>query len=91
MLDDGVFELDNNPIEREMRPIAIGRKNYLFAGSHNGARNAAIIYSLFATARLHKVNPVTWLTAVLNVMSSHPVNKVDLLLPHKFAGQPLAA
>lgn len=82
VLEDGRFQLDNNAIEREMRPIALGRKNYLFAGSHNGARRAAVMYSLLGCARLHKVNPHTWLRDVLVRMRSHPVNKVHELLPH---------
>ena len=81
VLDDGRFQLDNNPIEREMRPIALGRKNYLFAGSHDGAERAAVIYSLLGTARLHKVNPYEWLKDVLVRMRSHPVNRVQELLP----------
>ena len=81
IFDDGRYHLDNNMIEREMRPIAIGRKNYLFAGSHEGAKRAAIIYSLFATARLHKVNPVDWLKDILQKMPTSPVNKVQMLLP----------
>jgi hypothetical protein len=81
VLDDGRFHLDNNPIEREMRPIALGRKNYLFAGSHDGATRAAVIYSLLGTARLHKVNPYEWLTDMFARMRAHPVNRVHELLP----------
>lgn len=81
ILDDGLYHLDNNCIEREMRPIAIGRKNYLFAGSHEGARWAAVIYSFFATARLHKVNPYNWLQDVLRRMRSLDSNRYCELLP----------
>ena len=81
---DGCYELDNNPIEREMRPIAIGRKNYMFAGSHEGARRAAIIYSLLGTARLHKVNPIEWLQYVFTNMRECSVNQVAELLPHRY-------
>jgi len=84
ILDDGRYHLDNNPIEREMRPIASGRKNYLFAGSHDGARRAAVIYSLLGTARLHKVNPYEWLKFIFQNMRSHPVNRVHELLPHNW-------
>lgn len=84
IFEDGRFHLDNNMIEREMRPIAIGRKNYLFAGSHDGAKRAAIFYSLFATARLHKVNPHQWLMHVLQNMRQHPINKIADLLPHRW-------
>lgn len=81
ILDDGLYHLDNNCIEREMRPIALGRKNYLFAGSHEGARRAAIIYSFFATARLHKVNPYKWLHDVLRRMRSLDQSRLFELLP----------
>ena len=85
ILEDGRYHLDNNAIEREMRPIAVGRKNYLFAGSHDGAKRAAVIYSLLGTARLHKVNPYEWLKYVFQVMRSHPVNRIHELLPHNYA------
>jgi hypothetical protein len=67
-----------------MRPIALGRKNYLFAGSHEAAQRAAMLYSLLATARLHKVNPTTWLTYIFQHLRSAPVNNVRKLLPHRF-------
>jgi hypothetical protein len=60
--------LDNNPIERLIRPIAVGRKNYLFAGSHEGAQRAAVIYSLLGTAKLNKINPHDWLVDVFTNM-----------------------
>lgn len=82
ILDDGRFHLDNNSIEREMRPIALGRKNYLFAGSHEGAKRAAIIYSLFGTAQLHQVNPLVWTQDVLERMRGVKTSEVHLLLPH---------
>ena len=85
IFSDGRFRLDNNPIEQEMRPIALGRKNYLFAGSHDGAERAAIIYSLLGTARLHKVNPYDWLKYIFQNMQSHPANRLSELLPHKWA------
>ena len=54
---DGRLSIGNNPVENARRPIAIGRKNYLFAGSHDAAQRSAMIYSLFATCRLHGINP----------------------------------
>ena len=84
ILDDGNFQLDNNIIENKMRPIALGRKNYLFAGSHEGAKRAAIIYSLFGTAKMHNVNPYEWLKDILQRMRNHPVNRIHLLLPHNW-------
>lgn len=83
-LENGIFEIDNNSIEREIRPIAIGRKNYLFAGSHDGAQRAAILYSLIASCRLNNVNPVLWFTDVLRRIQSYPVNRLSELLPHNW-------
>lgn len=61
---------------------AIGRKNYLFAGSHNGARRAAMLYSFLGTCKINGVNPFDWLRHVLNVIPTHPVNKLQDLLPN---------
>lgn len=62
---DARLNIDNNPVENVIRPVAIGRKNYLFAGSHEAAQRAAMIYSFFNTCRLHKINPYEWLKDVL--------------------------
>jgi len=83
-LDDGRYNIDNNPIERQIRPIALGRKNYLFAGSHEGAKRAAIFYSLLATCRLNKVNPAAWLTDVLKTMPTLERSRYPELLPHRW-------
>lgn len=80
-IDDGTIEIDNNPIEREIRPIALGRKNYLFAGSDAGGERAAMMYSLINTAKLNGVDPEAYLTHVLSLIADHPVNRVDELLP----------
>jgi transposase len=80
-IDDGRFQIDNNLIENTIRPVAIGRKNYLFAGSHEGAKRAAMIYSLLATCKLNKVEPLQWLTQTLNTLPDHPANELDRLLP----------
>ena len=69
-LDDGRLELDTNTIERAIRPIALGRKNALFAGSDGGARHWAIVASLVASAKLNGVEPLAWLTDVLERMVS---------------------
>ena len=87
ILTKGTYELDNNAIEREMRPIAVGRKNYLFAGSHDGARRAAIFYSFFGTCRLNKVNPWAWLSDVLRRIGSDRSVKAADLLPHRWTPQ----
>jgi transposase len=79
---DGGLQIDNNLVENAIRPVAIGRKNYLFAGSHNGARRAAMLYSFLGTCKINSVNPFEWLRYVLNVTPNHPVNKLNDLLPN---------
>jgi transposase len=80
-LEDGRIEIDNNQIENKIRPLALGRKNYMFAGSQKGAQRAAMMYSFFATCKEHDVNPRDWLRDVLVRIGNHPVNRVDELLP----------
>lgn len=80
---DGKLEIDNNLVENAIRPVAIGRKNYLFAGSHNGARRAAMLYSLLGTCKINNVNPFEWLTSTLDKIPVHPVNRLHELLPNK--------
>ncbi len=79
---DGGLQIDNNLVENAIRPVAIGRKNYLFAGSHNGARRAAMLYSFLGTCKINNVNPFDWLRHVLNIIPTHPVNKLQDLLPN---------
>jgi transposase len=83
-LIDGRFEIDNNLIENAIRPIAIGRKNYLFAGSHDAAKRAALIYSLVTTARYHDVNPEEYLEHVIQNISDYPYHKLADLLPQNW-------
>jgi transposase len=83
-LEDGQIEIDNNLTENSIRPLALGRKNYLFAGSHEGGQRAAMMYSFFASCKYHDVNPLEWLTYILNNISKHPVNQLEDLLPHKY-------
>ena len=78
---DAKLQIDNNLVENSIRPIAIGRKNYLFAGSHQAAENAAIFYSLFATCKAQGINPYTWLAETLKKIGAHPVNRIEELLP----------
>ena len=80
-VDDGRIEIDNNAIERQIRPIALGRKNYLFAGSDAGGDRAAMMYSLINTAKLNGLDPEAYLTHVLSVIAEHSVARVDELLP----------
>ena len=81
---DGKLNIDNNPVENAIRPVAIGRKNYLFAGSHEAAQRSAMLYSLLGTCKLHDVNPFTWLKDVLPRIAIHPFSKVHELLPHNW-------
>jgi len=80
--EDGRIEVDNNLVENALRPIALGRRNYLFSGSHAAAQRAAVIYSLVGTCKKHEVNPETWLGDVLGRIASHPMKRVHELLPH---------
>jgi hypothetical protein len=80
-LDHGILEIDNNTAERGMRAIAIGRKNWLFAGSERGGRSAAIAYTLIETAKLNGVDPQAWLTEVLSRIADHKINRIEELLP----------
>ena len=80
-VDDGRIEIDNNAIERQIRPIALGRKNYLFAGSDAGGDRAAMMYSLINTAKLNGLDPEAYLTHVLSVIADYSVASVDELLP----------
>ena len=82
--EDGRIEIDTNLVENAIRPIAIGRKNYLFAGSHDAAQRAAVIYSLLATCKKNDVNPQLWLTDVLSRIPTHPAKRVNELLPHRW-------
>lgn len=80
---DGQLEIDNNRIENEIRPIALGRKNYLFAGSHESAQRIAMIYSLLASCKANELDPMKWLTHVLEELPNRTVNDIDDLLPKK--------
>lgn len=84
---NGMLHIDNNPVENSIRPIAIGRKNYLFAGSHHAAQESAMIYSLLGTCKLHNLNPWEWLKDVLTRLPDHPINKIKELLPHNWKQQ----
>ncbi|MFZ2898677.1 MAG: IS66 family transposase [Saprospiraceae bacterium] len=81
---DGKIEIDNNLVENAIRPVALGRKNYLFAGNHEAARRIAIIYSFMACCKMNEVNPHTWLQDVLFRIQEHPVNRISELLPHRW-------
>ena len=80
-LSNGMLELDNNICERSIRPIALGRKNYLFMGSIGGGKAAATAYTLIETAKMNGVDPEAWLTWVLTHVADHKINKIDELMP----------
>ncbi|PUA41326.1 IS66 family transposase [Pseudomonas protegens] len=86
--DDGRIEIDNNAAERALRAVALGRKNYLFAGSDTGGERAAAIYSLVDSAKLNGLNPQAYLTHVLERIAEHPINRVGELLPWNISLNP---
>jgi len=89
-LDDGRIELDTNAVERAIRPVALGRKNHLFAGSDGGADRWAIVASLLATAKLNGIEPYAYLKDVLERMThGHPINRIDDLLPWNWTPIPV--
>jgi hypothetical protein len=79
--DNGAIEIDNSAAERALRGVAIGRRNYLFAGADSGGERAAAIYSLIGTAKLNGIDPEAWLRHVLKYIADHPVNRVDEFFP----------
>jgi transposase len=83
--DDGRLEIDNNAAERALRAVALGRKNWLFAGSDDGGERAAAIYSLLGTAKLNELDPEGYLRYVLERIAEHPINRIDELLPWNVA------
>lgn len=82
-VNDGRLEIDNNKIENEIRPIALGRKNFLFAGSHESAQRIAMIYSLLASCKVNGIEPMRWITHVLEELPKRSVNSIEDLLPVK--------
>jgi transposase len=81
---DGRYRIDNNLAENAVRPMALGRKNYLFCLNHQAAERTAMIYSLLGTCKICGVNPTIWLTDVLNRIQDHSILKLDELLPDKW-------
>ena len=80
-LDHGFLEFDNNTAKRAVRPITLGRKNYLFIGSEVDGKSVAIACTLIETAKMNKVNPEAWLAWVLERIQDHPANRINDLMP----------
>jgi len=87
-LDDGRLCMSNNAAEREIRPVAMGRKNWTFAGSDEGGHRAAAIYTLIQTAKLNDVDPQAWLADVLARLQDHPAKRIGDLLPWNWTREP---
>ena len=83
--EDGGIEIDNNATERSLRAVALGRKNYLFAGSDAGGERAAAVYSLLGTAKLNGIDPEAYLRHVLTHIAEHHINRIEQLLPWNVA------
>jgi transposase len=81
-IENGQAEIDNNLIENSIRPVALGKKNYLFAGSHEAAQHAAMIYSFLGTCKINNVEPYSWLKNTLNRIPDQSIQRLDELLPH---------
>lgn len=79
--DDGLAEPDNNAVERALRAVCLGKKNYIFFGSDHGGERGDLLYSLIGTCRLNGIDPEAYLRYILSVLSEWPSNKVAELLP----------
>src|SRR6267378_3783705 len=88
--DNGRLEIDNNAAERALRVVALGRKNFLFAGSDGGGESAAAMYSLIGTAKLNGLDPESYLRNVLSRIADHPINRIEELLPWSVAAEAAA-
>jgi hypothetical protein len=86
-LENGFLELHRNTAERAVKPVAIGRKNWMFTGSQSGRKALAITYTLIETAKLNNVDPQAWLTWVLGQIADHKITRLDELTRWHYAAQ----
>jgi len=80
---DGNWQIDNNQVESKIRPLALGRKNYLFVGSHNVAQQAAMMYSFFGSCKINDINSLDWLTETHRKIPDQGISQLYELLPIK--------
>lgn len=80
-IENGQWEIDNNMVENSIRPVALGRKNYMFAGSHEAAQQAAMMYSFLGTCKINNIEPTRWLKEVLKRIPEHSIQHLEVLLP----------
>ena len=83
-MENGALNIDNNPIEGSIRGIALGRKNFMFCGSHDGAQRSAMLYSFMGTCKLLGINPMVWMVDVLKKINKQPEEQIQNLLPHRW-------
>ncbi len=89
-LSDGRICVSNNAAERAIRSLALGRRNWLFAGSDRGGQRAAMVYSLITTAKMNGIDPQAWLADVLDRIANHPAHRLDELMPWNWTARPAA-
>ena len=90
-IDNGLIEIETSSAERALRPIALGRRNYLFAGADSGGHRAAAIYSLVGSAKLNGMDPELYLRQVLTCIAQHPINRIEELLPWNIQANSVSA
>lgn len=83
-MENGALNIDNNPIEGSIRGIALGSRNFMFFGSHDGAQRSAMLYSFMGTCKLPGINPMIWMVDVLRKINKHPEAEIKDLLPHRW-------
>jgi len=83
-MENGALNIDNNPIEGSIRGIALGRKKFMFCGSHDGAQRSAMLYSFMGTCKLLGINPMVWMVDVLKKINKQPTAQIQDLLPHRW-------